>query len=123
MMNKNKFNIDIIFSIIFIPIFIYLFYVGYNRSIVANIKVQQEQQAEKVKNLQKTKNCLGDENCISKVRENFTNSGKQILSEQYLGDGMFGISFLDPTRGVSANAKVSTDCNCNVIDVRVSIMR
>jgi hypothetical protein len=45
------------------------------------------------------------------------------LSEQYLGDGIFGISFLDATRGVTENAKVSTDYKCSVIGIKVSIMK
>jgi hypothetical protein len=68
-------------------------------------------------------NCIGNQECISNVRLNFTNTGKQILSEQYLGNGIFGISFLDSRRGVAANAKVTTDCNCNVTNVNVSTIR
>lgn len=67
--------------------------------------------------------CIGNQGCITNVRSNFENSGKQILGEEYLGDGKFGISFLDARRGLSANAKVTTDCNCNVINVDVSVMR
>jgi hypothetical protein len=67
--------------------------------------------------------CVGTESCINKVRENFNNTGKQILSEEYLDNGRFGISFLDARRGETYNARVTTDCNCNLIDVNVSIMR
>jgi hypothetical protein len=67
--------------------------------------------------------CIGNQGCISNVRLNFENSGKQILGEEYLGDGKFGISFLDARRGLSANAKVTTDCNCNLINIDVSVMR
>ena len=66
---------------------------------------------------------FGNQNCINKVRDNFTNSGKQILGEEYLNNGQFGISFLDPSIGQTFNSKVSTDCNCNIINVQVSIMR
>ena len=66
---------------------------------------------------------FGDESCIDKVRENFTNTGKQILGEEYLDNGQFGISFLDASRGQAYNSKVSTDCNCKVINVDISIMR
>jgi hypothetical protein len=62
-----------------------------------------------------SQSCIGNEGCISQVRSNFTNTGKTILGEQYLGDGKFGISFLDSQHyGASYNATVSTDCNCNV---------
>ena len=71
----------------------------------------------------KTNPCYGDENCIGKVRSNFESTGKQILGEQYLGDGKFGISFLDANRGESYNADVSTDCNCVITNVNVSLMR
>lgn len=67
--------------------------------------------------------CIGNQGCISSVRSNFENSGKQILGEEYLGDGKFGISFLDARRGLSANAKVITDCNCSVLDIDVSVIR
>jgi hypothetical protein len=40
-----------------------------------------------------------------------------------LGDGQFGISFLDASRGESYNAKVSTDCNCKILNLDVEIMR
>ena len=67
--------------------------------------------------------CYGSENCIQQVRNNFQNSGKQILGEQYLGRGKFEITFLDPSRGEAYNADVSTDCNCKVLNVHVSIVQ
>ena len=71
------------------------------------------------------KGCVGfgDESCIDRVRENFTNTGKQILGEEYLDNGQFGISFLDPSRGQTYNSKVSTDCDCKIINVSVQVMR
>jgi hypothetical protein len=69
------------------------------------------------------KKCVGDQNCIANVRSNFSSTGKQILSEQYLGEGTFGISFLDLSRGEAYNAEVYTDCNCQVKDVNVSMIR
>jgi hypothetical protein len=69
------------------------------------------------------KPCYGSERCINKVRVNFANTGKQILGEQYLGNGKFGISFLDVTRGEVYNADVTTDCNCAINNVRVSLVR
>lgn len=67
--------------------------------------------------------CVGDQNCIGNVRSNFSATGKQKLSEQYLGEGTFGISFLDLDRGEAYNAEVYIDCNCQVKDVNVSMMR
>jgi hypothetical protein len=62
-----------------------------------------------------SQSCIGNEGCISQVRSNFSNTGKTNLGEQYLGDGKFGILFLDSQHyGDSYNATVSTDCNCNV---------
>ena len=72
---------------------------------------------------QRQEPCNGSENCIQQVRNNFQNSGKQILGEQYLGRGKFGITFLDPLRGEAYNADVSTDCNCNISNVRVSVVQ
>lgn len=63
---------------------------------------------------------VGNESCIDNVRERFSTTGKTILNEKYLGGGVFGIDFLDINRGVNASARVSTDCNCEVIDVSVS---
>jgi uncharacterized protein (DUF2147 family) len=69
-------------------------------------------------------NCTGDgdRSCITKVRQNFNNTGKQILGEKYLENGKFGISFLDPSRGETYNAVVTTDCNCVLTDVNVSVI-
>lgn len=72
---------------------------------------------------QRQEPCNGSENCIQQVRNNFQNSGKQILGEQYLGQGKFGITFLDPSRGEAYNADVSTDCNCIIKNVRVSVVQ
>ena len=67
-----------------------------------------------------SQSCLGNEGCISKVRENFTNTGKTILGEEYIGNGKFGISFMDSQNPGAYNATVTTDCNCNVTNVNVS---
>lgn len=66
------------------------------------------------------KNCIGNQDCISKVREHFTNTNKTILGEEYLGNGKFGISFLDPQRDSDFNAKIWTDCNCIITNVEIS---
>ncbi len=74
-------------------------------------------------NSQKNENkqsCIGNENCIDKVRFYFTNSGKQILNESYNGNGVFTITGLDPSKGVTFNSTVTTDCNCQLIDVKIS---
>ena len=68
----------------------------------------------------KSSKCIGNESCIDKVRSNFTSSGKQILNENYLGNGKFKITALDPRRGITFNSTVSTDCKCNLTDVKVS---
>jgi hypothetical protein len=70
-----------------------------------------------------TQKCVGSENCISKVRLNFESTGKKILSEQYLNNGEFGISFLDLSRGEAFNANVKTDCNCEILGIDVDRMR
>jgi hypothetical protein len=79
---------------------------------------------EKSNNSKAIQNCVGfgDESCIDKVRDRFNSTGKNILGEQYLGNGQFGISFLDQSGG-TYNAKVSTDCKCDILNVRISVMR
>lgn len=69
-----------------------------------------------------SKNCVGvgNEGCISKVRERFSNTGKNILGEEYLGNGTFGISFMDTQHPGAFKAKVFTDCNCNITNVDIS---
>ncbi len=70
-------------------------------------------------------NCVGvgNQSCIDKVRLNFSNTGKTILGEQYLGDGRFGISFMDSQYPGAYNATISTDCNCNVTNSNVTTIR
>jgi hypothetical protein len=75
------------------------------------------------RNNSETKSCIGNEGCISKVRENFSNSGKTILGEQYLGNGKFGISFMDSQHPGAFNTTVYTDCNCAITNVSVSTIR
>ena len=69
-------------------------------------------------------NCIGNQDCISNIRKNFSNTGKRILGEEYLGNGKFGISFMDGQHpGAAYNATISTDCNCNIINSDVSNIR
>jgi len=100
---------------------VYVLFYGSNAPTPEKIKKEEIESQPKVKN--KDQGCVGfgNESCIDKVRERFT--GKNILGEQYLGDGQFGISFLDASRGETYNAKVSTDCNCKILNVNVEIMR
>ncbi len=75
--------------------------------------------------IKKEKKCVGSKNCITSVRRNFVNTGKQILGEEYLGEGQFGISFMDISKGSSYNtfnSVVTTDCDCNIINVVVNPM-
>ena len=67
--------------------------------------------------------CYGDENCITKIRDNFNNSGKMILGEEYLGKGKFGISFMDSRYAGAYNATIITDCNCELTNVDISPVR
>jgi hypothetical protein len=66
---------------------------------------------------------VGSQSCIDNVRQNFSNTGKTILGEQYLGDGRFGISFMDSQHPGAYNATISTDCKCNITSSNVSTMR
>jgi len=73
-----------------------------------------------VKSQSQSSNCIGNRDCINSVRNNFTSTNKTILNESYEGDGRFKITALDPSRGVTFNAFVSTDCNCNITNVNIS---
>ena len=67
---------------------------------------------------------VGNQSCIDKVRQNFNNTGKTILGEEYLDNGRFGISFLDAQYPSAAyNARIYTDCNCNITNVDVSTVK
>lgn len=65
----------------------------------------------------------GNENCIESVRTSLTNTGKTILGEQYLGNGRFGVSFMDSQHPGAYNATISTDCKCNITNSNVSTIR
>lgn len=62
----------------------------------------------------------GNEQCIDNVRVRYTNTGKTILGEKYLGNGIFGISFMDNQNPGAFTATIKTDCNCNIINAQVS---
>ena len=66
---------------------------------------------------------VGSQSCIDNVRQNFNNTGKTILGEQYLGDGRFGISFMDSQHPGAYNATISTDCKCKITSSNVSTIR
>lgn len=61
----------------------------------------------------------GDRSCINKIRTNFKNSGKDIIGEQYDGDGIFQIQFIDYGRG-SFNAYVRMDCECEIAHINIT---
>lgn len=77
---------------------------------------------QKKKEIGKKEACMGNGNrgCIEKVRSNLTKTGKVIVEEEYLDNGIFGISFLDPNAGEVYYATVSTDCNCAITNAKVS---
>lgn len=65
----------------------------------------------------------GTRACIDQVRSNFTKSGKTILGEKYLDNGIFGITFMDSKHPGAFTAKVYTDCKCNITNVDVNTIR
>lgn len=81
---------------------------------------KKENKSQNSTNIIKSESCEGSQNCIENVRVQFSNTNKQILGEEYLGGGKFGISFLDSQRGEAFNAKVYTNCNCEIINVDIS---
>ena len=62
---------------------------------------------------------FGSQGCIDEIRKLVTGAGKEILSEQYEGDGKFEIQFEDYGRG-AYNAEYIMDCNCTPISVNVT---
>jgi hypothetical protein len=84
--------------------------------------IENKRNSKSINSNENVINCKGAGNngCIDRVRYNFTSSGKQILSELYLGDGVFKITGLDPKRGVTFNSTVFTDCNCQLTNVKIN---
>ncbi len=66
---------------------------------------------------------VGNEGCIEKVRQQYSSSNKTILGEEYLGDGKFGITFIDRDHAGTFSSKVFTDCNCNIKNSNVQILK
>jgi len=61
----------------------------------------------------------GDRSCINKIRSNFKNSGKDIIGEQYDGEGIFQIQFIEYGRG-TFNAYLRMDCECEIDHINVT---
>ena len=61
----------------------------------------------------------GDSSCINKIRSNFKSSGKDIISEQYEGDGIFQIQFIEYGKG-TFNAYIRTDCECEIAHLNIT---
>jgi hypothetical protein len=65
--------------------------------------------------------CVGNQNCITEIRNLVQGSGsKVILSEQFEGNGIFQIQFMDYDRGGAYNATYKMDCNCKPLSVNAS---
>jgi uncharacterized protein (DUF2147 family) len=119
-MKKKYFSFDFLMIIIYVPLVLLISWKGFKEYKPEKIESNKKNESNKLK-----EGCqgFGNEGCISKVRDNFISTGKQILGEEYLGNGQFGISFFDPTRGQTYNSKISTNCNCEILNVDVNIMR
>lgn len=61
----------------------------------------------------------GTEGCISEIRQRFRSTGKDIIGEQYDGDGLFQIQFIEYGKG-TYNASVRTNCDCEIANVNVT---
>jgi len=61
----------------------------------------------------------GSQNCITEIRQIFQNTGKDIIGEQYEGDGIFQIQFIEYGRG-TFNAYIRTDCECEIAHINVT---
>jgi hypothetical protein len=67
-----------------------------------------------------TSNFIGSGYCIKAIRNNFSSTKKTISNEYYEGDGIFKITALDPHRGITFNAFISTDWNCSINNENIS---
>jgi hypothetical protein len=65
----------------------------------------------------------GTRACIDQVRSHFTKTGKTILGEEYLNNGIFGITFMDSEHPGAFTARVYTDCKCNITNADVNTIR
>jgi hypothetical protein len=116
---KKIFQILIIYLIIFV-----LGLCGY--LMINNLDIKFGTTKNLAKNQEhNSEQCIGvgSEICIDKVRLNFENTNKTILGEEYLGNGQFGFTFIDPNHPGAFTAKINTDCNCAITNVQVSPIR
>ena len=60
----------------------------------------------------------GNQNCINQIRSQFRGANKDIVSEQYEGDGIFNIQFIEYGAG-AYNAYIRMDCNCEIAHINV----
>lgn len=74
-----------------------------------------------VYNSNKSNGCTGNgsKNCISEIRQRFQSTGKEIIGEQYVGDGIFQVQFIEYGRG-TYNAYIRTDCDCEIANINVT---
>jgi len=73
-----------------------------------------------VTNSNKSSGCgNGSQNCISEIRQRFQSTGKDIIGEQYEGDGIFQVQFIEYGRG-TYNAYIRTDCDCEIAHINVT---
>jgi len=63
----------------------------------------------------------GDISCIDNIRVVFRNTGKDVLGEQYIGDGLFEIQFIEYGKG-TFNASVLVDCECNISAAELTVL-
>ena len=61
----------------------------------------------------------GSQNCITEIRQRFQSTGKDIVGEQYEGDGIFQVQFIEYGRG-TYNAYIRTDCDCKIAHINLT---
>ena len=61
----------------------------------------------------------GSQSCISEIRQRFQSTGKDIVGEQYEGDGIFQVQFIEYGKG-TYNAYIRTDCDCEIAHINIT---
>ncbi len=61
----------------------------------------------------------GNESCKYAVKARFNNMNIFSMTMQYLGNGTFRVVFSDLDTGTTNLADITTDCNCNILNVSV----
>ena len=66
-----------------------------------------------------TRDCVGNQNCITDVRRLVSGAGYEIADEKYNGEGVFYIAAYKYGPGEPINITYVMDCNCAPVDIKI----